>query len=322
MAASEADLSRVRTVPFAARDNRVGPAQFATPPGDDRSFTAFIDSLPNALAAAQLRQTIDHLAAATRARRGVILLLGGHVIKTGLVPLLIDAIRRGIVSHIAMNGAAAIHDFELARFGGTSEDVETGLADGSFGMVDETGREMNDAIRLGAEREQGLGEALAMAIPPPTPTAGTMPRSLLVACREHGIGVTVHPTIGADIIHQHAGFDGAALGATAARDFRRLAGALPTLHDGGAVLNLGSAVVMPEVFLKTLTVARNLGNGAPRDFLAADFDMIRHYRPRLNVVDRPTRAGGVGYQFTGHHEVMLPLLFWGVVTALDAAGPA
>ncbi len=322
MAAPEADLSRVRTVPFAGRDNRVGPAQFATPPRDDRSFPAFLDSLPDVLAAAQLRQTIDHLAAATRARRGVVLLLGGHVIKTGLVPLLIDAIRRGIVSHIAMNGAAAIHDFELARFGGTSEDVEAGLADGTFGMVEETGREMNEAIRLGAEREQGLGEALAMAIPPPNSATGTMHTSLLAACRTHEIGVTVHPTIGADIIHQHAGFDGAALGATAARDFRRLAGALPTLHQGGAVLNIGSAVVMPEVFLKALTVARNLGSGAPRDFLAADFDMIRHYRPRLNVVDRPTRAGGVGFQFTGHHEIMLPLLFWGVVTALDAEGPA
>lgn len=318
MAAPEADLSRVRTVPFAGRDNRVGPAQFATPPGDDRSFAAFLDSLPDVLAAAQLRQTIAHLAAATQARRGVILLLGGHVIKTGLVPLLIDAIRRGIVTHVAMNGAAAIHDFELARFGGTSEDVEAGLADGSFGMVEETGREMNDAIRVGAERELGLGEALALAVSPPNAADHTMPGSLLVACQAHHIGVTVHPTIGADIIHQHAGFDGGALGATAARDFRRLAGALPTLHGGGAVLNIGSAVVMPEVFLKTLTVARNLGNGAPRDFLAADFDMIRHYRPRLNVVDRPTRAGGVGFQFTGHHEIMLPLLFWGVVAALDA----
>lgn len=318
MAAPEADLARIRTVPFAGRDHRVGPAQFATPPRHDRSFSAFLDSLPDVLAAAQLRQTIAHLAAAARTKRGVILLLGGHVIKTGLVPLLIDAVRRGIVTHVAMNGAAAIHDFELARFGGTSEDVEAGLADGSFGMVEETGREMNDAIRRGAERALGLGEALAMAVPPPASAEGSMPDSLLAACQAYRIGVTVHPTIGADIIHQHAGFDGAALGATAARDFRRLAGALPTLHEGGAVLNIGSAVVMPEVFLKTLTVARNLGDGAPRDFLAADFDMIRHYRPRLNVVDRPTRAGGVGFQFTGHHEIMLPLLFWGVVAALDA----
>ncbi|HET9065104.1 MAG TPA: hypothetical protein VFN22_04710 [Gemmatimonadales bacterium] len=318
MAAPEADLSRVRTVPFAGRNNRVGPAQFATPPGEDRSFATFLDSLPDVLAVSQLRQTMSHLAAAARTRRGVILLLGGHVIKTGLVPLLIDAIRRGLVTHVAMNGAAAIHDFELARFGGTSEDVDAGLADGSFGMVEETGREMNEAIRLGAARGHGLGEALARAVPPPMSAGAAGPASLLAACLAQEIGLSVHPTIGADIIHQHAGFDGAAIGATAARDFRRLAGALPTLHEGGAVLNIGSAVVMPEVFLKALTIARNLDHGVPRDFLAADFDMIRHYRPRLNVVDRPTRAGGVGFQFTGHHEIMLPLLFWGVVATLDA----
>lgn len=318
MTVPEADLSRLRTVPFAGRDNRIGAAQLATPPGDDRSFSAFLDALPDVLAATQLRQTIAHLAAAARAQRGVMLLLGGHVIKTGLTPLLVDLMRRGIVTHVAMNGAAAIHDFELARFGGTSEDVEAGLADGSFGMVEETSREMNAAICHGAEHDQGLGEALAHAIPPPNSADRTAPHSLLASCIAHGVGLTVHPTIGADIIHQHAAFDGAAIGATAARDFRRLAAQVPTLHEGGAVLNLGSAVVMPELFLKALTVARNIGGGIPRDFLAADFDMIRHYRPRLNVVERPTRAGGVGFQFTGHHEIMLPLLCWGVVSALEA----
>lgn len=316
MTPREVDLGQVRTVPFAGRDNKVDRGQFAAPPTAERSFDTFLASLPDLLAARQLRQVIDQLATAHRRGRGVVVLIGGHVIKTGLAPLLIDLMRRGVISHVAMNGAASIHDFELARFGGTSEDVERGLEDGSFGMVAETGTEMNAAIRHGAASDQGLGEALAGTLDRTT-GADTARTSLLVACHRLGVGVTVHASIGADIIHQQPSFDGAALGATTARDFRRLAAVLPDLDDGGAVLNIGSAVMMPEVFLKALTVARNLGGGRPTDFLAADFDMIRHYRPRLNVVDRPTRAGGIGVQLTGHHEIMIPLLAWGVVAALD-----
>jgi hypothetical protein len=310
----EADLTALRTVPFAGRQNKVNPALLATPPGSDTSFGAFLASLPDVLAARDLRTVIAHVAAA-HGRRGVVVMIGGHVIKTGLGPLLSQLVARGVISHIAMNGAAAIHDYELAAFGGTSEDVAAGLADGTFGMVEETGREMNAAIVTAHAQGLGLGEGIAAALAARATLAGEE-ASLLLACRTHGVGVTVHPSIGADIIHQHPGFDGAAIGDTAARDFRRLAGVLPDLHDGGAVLNLGSAVMMPEVFLKALTVARNLGGGKPTDFLAADFDMIRHYRPRMNVVQRPTLAGGIGVQVTGHHEVMVPLLAWGILEAI------
>lgn len=310
----EADLTALRTVPFAGRQNKVNPALLATPPGPDTSFGTFLASLPDVLAARDLRMVIAHVTSAHR-RRGVVVMMGGHVIKTGLGPLLGQLVARGVITHVAMNGAAAIHDYELAAFGGTSEDVAAGLADGTFGMVEETGREMNAAIVAAHGHGLGLGEGIAAALAARATLAGTE-ASLLLACRTHGVGVTVHPSIGADIIHQHPGFDGAALGDTAARDFRRLAGVLPDLHDGGAVLNLGSAVMMPEVFLKALTVARNLGGGKPTDFLAADFDMIRHYRPRMNVVQRPTLTGGIGVQLTGHHEVMVPLLAWGILEAI------
>lgn len=317
MTGREADPTRLRTVPFAGRRNRVDPSLLAALPGHDRSFAAFLASLPDILAARDLRRVVTHVAAAHRAGRGVVVMLGGHVIKVGVGPLLGALVRRGVVTHVAMNGAAAIHDFELAAFGGTSEDVEAGLADGTFGMVKETGAAMNGAIVAAHAAQHGLGEGLVAALAGRTDLAGA-DASLLLACHEAGVPVTVHPAIGADIIHQHPAFDGAALGATAARDFRRLAGALPAIDTGGAVLNLGSAVMMPEVFLKALTIARNLGDGRPRDFLAADFDMIRHYRPRMNVVQRPTRAGGIGVQITGHHEIVLPLLAWGVLEALEA----
>src|SRR3989441_6626497 len=203
-------------------------------------------------------------------------MLGGHVIKVGLGPLLIELLRRRAVTHVAVNGSAAIHDFELAAYGGTSEDVAAGLADGSFGMAEETGREMNAAIAAGARDGRGMGEALAEYLRQRCGLAAPAV-SLLVACAEQGVAVTVHAALGADIIHQHPAADGAALGATSHRDFKRLAGALPTLHDGGVVLNLGSAVVMPEVFLKALTIARNLNGGKPTDFTAGGCDMQPHY---------------------------------------------
>jgi hypothetical protein len=313
----EADLGRVRTVPVAARRNKLDPSLLAAPPADDQSFKAFLDSLPDVLAARDLRAVIGGVARAARQRRGVVLLIGGHVIKVGLGPLIAAWLRRGVVSHVAFNGAAAIHDYELAAFGGTSEDVESGLADGSFGMAEETGAEMNAAIAKAAEADQGMGEGLARALSQRPRLPGGDSSVMLAALRQE-VPVTVHAAIGAEIIHQHPATDGAALGATSFRDFRRLAGSLPALHQGGAVLNLGSAVVLPEVFLKALTVARNLHQGAPTHFLAADFDMQRHYRPRVNVVQRPTSAGGEGYLLTGHHEIMVPLLVWGVLQALEA----
>jgi hypothetical protein len=311
----EADLSRVTTVPVGGRRNKLDPSLLAAPPTADRSFAAFLAALPDVLAARDLRAVIGGVAAAARGGHGVVLLIGGHVVKVGLGPLVRTLITRGVVTHIALNGAAAIHDFELAAYGGTSEDVESGLADGTFGMAEETGAEMNAAITAAAAGGRGMGEGLAQALAGRTPLPGRE-ASILLAAHERDVPVTVHAAIGAEIIHQHPAADGAALGATSHRDFRRLAGSLPTLDHGGAVLNLGSAVVLPEVFLKALTIARNLGDGRPTHFLAADFDMQRHYRPRLNVVQRPTRAGGEGYLLTGHHELLLPLLVWGVLEEL------
>ncbi|HEX5004235.1 MAG TPA: hypothetical protein VFV65_02915 [Gemmatimonadales bacterium] len=313
----EADLTRVRTVPVAGRSNKVEPSLLAHPPSADRSFGAFLSSLPDVLAARDLHQVADSVAAAARTRSGVVLLLGGHVIKVGLGPLVADWIRHGVVTHVAMNGAAAIHDFELTAFGGTSEDVAAGLDDGTFGMAEETGTEMNAAIARAAREQMGMGEGLAEHL------AGLAHRpgeeiSVLLACRTAGVPVSVHTAVGAEIIHQHPAADGAAMGATSHRDFLRLAASLPALDHGGVVMNWGSAVIMPEVFLKALTVARNLGEGKPTHFLAADFDMQRHYRPRMNVVQRPTQAGGTGVQITGHHELMIPLLHWAVAERLAA----
>lgn len=306
----EADLAGLRTVPIADRSARVTLADGATPPGPDRSFHAFLDSLPRVLAADHLRQVAAAMVSAHRAGRGILVMVGGHVIKTGLGPLLSQWVRRGMATHVALNGAAAIHDYELARFGGTSEDVAAGIQDGSFGMTEETGAEMNHAIRAASAAGLGMGEGLAAALTrAPTPGGAA---SVLVACHAAGVPVTVHPSMGTDIIHQHPAADGAALGETGHRDFRRLAGALPDLHQGGVVLNFGSAVILPEVFLKALTVARNLDQGRPIGFLAADFDMIRHYRPQVNVVERPTTPSGTGILLTGHHEILIPLLAWAV----------
>ena len=314
----EANLAAVRTVPVGGRRNKVDASLLAAPPGRDRSLDAFLASLPDALAARDLKAVIAAIAAAARAGRGVVALIGGHVIKTGMGPLLAHLLERGVLTHVSMNGAAAIHDFELAAFGGTSEDVAAGLADGSFGMAEETGREMNEAIAFGHAEGRGMGEALARRLEA-LPTAPGRDQSVLVAALRRGTPASVHTAIGADIIHQHPAADGAAMGATSHRDFRRLAAAVLLLDGGGVVLNLGSAVVLPEVFLKALTVARNLWGGRPTGFTAVDCDMIRQYRPRLNVVERPTRAGGRGYLLTGHHEILIPLIVWGVDAALDKA---
>jgi hypothetical protein len=294
----------------------VSAADFAHPPRDDRSFTAFIDSLPDVLVARDFRAVVGAVAGAARQRRAVIAMLGGHVIKTGLAPLLIDLMERRVITHLAMNGSAAIHDYEVARFGATSEDVAAGLRDGTFGMAEETGSEMNAAFVAGMETHTGMGEALGRALDGRSDLADAE-RSLLLRAFQLGVPVTVHAALGAEIIHQHPAANGAAIGDTSHRDFRRLAAALADLDEGGVVLNLGSAVIMPEVFLKALTIARNLNGGRPRDFVTADFDMQRHYRTRMNVVQRPTLDSGKGYEITGHHEIMVPLLAWAVIERLE-----
>ncbi|MEO8576556.1 MAG: hypothetical protein ABI556_07650 [Gemmatimonadales bacterium] len=244
------------------------------------------------------------------------MMLGGHIVKTGVAPVLIDLMERGVITHIAMNGSGAIHDYEIARFGATSEDVARGLLDGTFGMADETGRGMNQAFTAGMRNGWGMGEAVARALLEEKDLAHPE-MSLLLSAHRLGIPCTVHAALGAEIIHQHPAADGAAIGDTSHRDFRRLAASLPGLHEGGVALNLGSAVIMPEVFLKALTIARNLNERRPVNFTTCDLDMQRHYRPRMNVVIRPTNAGGKGYEITGHHEIMIPMLAWAVAEGLD-----
>jgi hypothetical protein len=280
------------------------------------SFAEFLDGLPDVLVARDFLKVVDAVVKAVESKKTVIVMLGGHVVKTGLAPVMVDLMKRGIVTHIATNGSAAIHDYELARFGATSEDVAAGLRDGTFGMANETGAEMNAAFTAGMKDGIGMGEALGRALDEQKELAGGEMSILLQAYRL-GRPMTVHAALGAEIIHQHPAANGAAIGDTSHRDFRRLADIVTGLHDGGVALNLGSAVIMPEVFLKALTIARNLGAGKPTGFVTADFDMTRHYRPRMNVVQRPTLESGKGYEITGHHELMVPLLAWAIVERLS-----
>lgn len=311
----EANLAGVKTIPIQTRPNKVRAEEFAAPPSSDaasRTIGAFLDSLPDILVARDFIAVVDAVVAARKKDRGVLLMLGGHVVKTGLARVLVDLVARGGVTHVAMNGSAAIHDYEIARFGGTSEDVAAGLRDGSFGMSDETGQGLNDAFTAGMANGWGMGESVARELAAHEPLLHPE-LSLTYQCWRHGVPATIHAALGAEIIHQHPAANGAAIGDTSHRDFRRLAASIDTLHDGGVVLNVGSAVIMPEVFLKALTVARNLAGGRPTGFVTCDLDMQRHYRPRMNVVKRPTQDSGKGYEITGHHEIMVPLLAWAIV---------
>jgi hypothetical protein len=308
----EADLSRLSVGSVAGRPTRVRVEDLAKPL-DPAHAAALLDSLPDQLAARALREAVGRTVAAARAHRPVVAMIGGHVVKTGVSPCLIRLVERGVLTHLAMNGSAAIHDVELARHGCTSEDVEANLQSGTFGMVDETGDFMNAAASEGARRGEGLGECWARALAESAPAhAGA---SLLVAAWRAGIPVTVHVALGTDTIHYHPACDGAALGACTLRDFRILAATLAEAR-GAVVLNLGSAVIMPEVFLKALTVARNLG-ASLEGLTTVDLDLIQHYRPRVNVVERPTRAPGArGISLTGHHEILVPLFAGAVLAGL------
>jgi hypothetical protein len=244
------------------------------------------------------------MGAARERRRPIVFMLGGHVMKCGVSPYLIDLVRHGYATHLASNGSLAIHDVEVSLFGRTSEDVADTLERGVFGMVRETPEFVFPALAAGARRGEGMGECLGRALL--EARAPHADASLLAQAHAAGVAFTVHVSLGGDILHQHPGADGAVLGELSLRDFRILAQALAGL-EGGVVVNLGSAVVMPEVFLKALTVARNVA-GPVRDFTTANLDMIQHYRPQENVLHRPTQTSGQGLALTGHHEILLPLL--------------
>src|SRR3989441_1705407 len=319
-------LRSIRTYPLASRKSKVTVREFARPIARGASLTKFLDGLPRILAAEDLRHLLVAIHAARAKRKAILWGMGGHVIKVGLGPVLIDLMRRGCVSGIAMNGAALIHDFEIALVGNTSEDVEAGLGGGKFGMAAETGLYLNE-IAVGAARSGfGLGEAAGKLLTSGRLRAKHADASVFIAAYKLRIPVTVHLAIGTDIPHMHPSADGAALGAATHHDFRLFCALVKQMHAGGVYLNWGSAVMLPEVFLKAVSVVRNLGT-VLRPITTANFDFMQHYRPLQNVVKRPTapaRRGqssdSRGYALTGHHEIMLPLLAAALVEASPGRG--
>ena len=306
------DLSRVRRYSIARRPNKVTVTAFAKPvdPADDAA--AFFRSLPDFLKAADLKEFIRLAVRARRRNKPFHLLLGAHTIKVGLSPLFIDLMQHGIVTGLSFNGAGLVHDLELAFFGGTSEDVQAGLQDGTFGMVRETAELFGRVTALARDETLGLGQACGEFIL--RRKAPRRKHSVFAVARQLDLPVTVHVGIGTDIVCQHPEFDGAAVGEASQRDFRILADICARLDRGGVVANIGSAVILPEVFLKALTVARNLQRGKS-SLTTANFDMFDLYRPRVNIVTRPTFRAGRGFSFIGHHELMVPLLAWGLKLA-------
>ena len=302
----KADLSSINLISIENRHSKVNSGQWGKPFEPGEEFAAFVDSLPDVLAARDLRRIAAKWAEAIRLGKPVILMMGGHVIKVGLAPLICDLLEQEFLTGVTMNSAAAIHDVESALFGQTSEDVAAAISDGTFGMSKETGEFINGTLlaAYGREGEEiGFGEALGEGILQEEPEAP----SVLGTCVRLEKPVTVHVAVGADIVHQQPSMRGDVTGELSFRDFRLLCHELSDLGSGGLVMNFGSAVILPEVFLKALTVARNLGSQVV-DFTTANFDMLRHYRPRVNVVQRPTQDGGEGFDIAGHHEMMMPLL--------------
>jgi len=316
-------LGAVHTYPLASRKSKVSIRDFAKPTATNASLTKFLDSLPKILAAEDLRRLLGAVHSARKQRRAILWGIGGHVIKVGLGPILIDLMKRGFVSGVAMNGAALIHDFEIALAGNTSEDVEAGIGKGAFGMAAETGQYINEFAKLSQRIRIGYGEAAGQFLSSGIIEVKHADSSVLVAAYKHRIPVTIHLAIGTDIPHMHPAASGAALGDATHHDFRLFCSLVEQMHPGGVYLNWGSAVLLPEVFLKAVSVVRNLGVPL-RPVTTANFDFIQHYRPLQNVVRRPTapasgRSGSEsrGYAITGHHELLLPL----VAAALAAGWP-
>jgi hypothetical protein len=299
------DLRGVRTYALASRKSKVRRRDFGRPIARGASVAAFLKGLPHILAGDVLRGLAEEMRRARSRKKPVLWGLGAHVLKVGLSPLIIDLMERGFVTGIALNGAGIVHDFELAVAGQTSEDVDAGLGSGAFGMARETGEEVNRAIVEGDRDGLGLGAALGRYL------EGRRARhrelSLLAAAWRRGLPVTVHVALGTDIVHMHPACDPAAVGRSTHLDFRTFAALVAELGGGGVYLNVGSAVLLPEIFLKAVTLARNLGHDLT-DFATANLDFIQSYRPNTNVVERPTRGVGRGYRLTGHHELMVPLL--------------
>ena len=296
------DLGELETYPLASRKSKVGLEQLGKP---GVGFTDFFERLPDILAAKDLKELVVRMRDARAKERALLWGLGAHVIKVGLSPVLVDLMDRGFVSGLALNGAGIIHDFEMALVGQTSEEVADGLGQGKFGMAEETGTLLNEAIAKGVGEGLGIGEAVSRMLTEIDPPHKDV--SLLWNAHRLALPVTVHVAVGTDIIHMHPQASGAAIGEGSLRDFKLFASVVRGLDGGGVYMNFGSAVLLPEVFLKAVSVVRNLGDSLT-DFSTANFDFIRHYRPRVNVVQRPVTGSGKGFDFAGHHELMLPLL--------------
>ncbi len=302
---SEKVRAQVTTYPIATRRFKVNIEDFAKQPSAADSFRQFWQGLPRILAAESLRHVVRAIARAKRLKRPVVFAFGAHVLKTGMSPILIELIERGFITALATNGASGIHDFEIAFHGKTSEDVGSVLQDGEFGMSRETGEGVFKALRDGQKQGWGYGRSLGEAI-----ASGNYPcrhLSVFAAAATHKIPLTVHVALGTDTLVQHPGMDGALVGELSVRDFHTISQVIAQLGDGGVWINAGSSVILPEVFLKALSLSRNLGHEV-RDFTTVDLDMIRHYRPHENVLKRPILAGGRSYAITGHHEILLPLI--------------
>ena len=299
-------FDEINTYKLASRPSKVTVEKFAEPINENDSLKLFLDKLPDILAVKSLREIAANIKRAKSLDKPIVLGIGGHIVKTGLAPIIIDLMKRGFVSAIASNGSVLVHDTEIALVGFTSEDVDASLGKGDFGAARETGEILNAAAKNGMNDEIGLGEAMGREVTRNNPPNAEV--SLLCETYKNKIPFTAHLTIGADIGHFHPSSDGAALGATSHTDFKFFCSIIKELNGGGVYLNLGSAVVLPEIFLKAVTVVRNLGFPL-EDFTTANFDFIQHYRPTTNVVRRPTANGaGRGFSITGHHEIMIPLL--------------